>query len=102
MYVGQTIQPGADRFKQHLTDPSSSVYKYLEKELGPGFTENQARRRLKQDLPVKEKILTHYELTVLEQHHIDKHKSSGKLENQVNAMTPENRKKYSGLNNPCT
>jgi hypothetical protein len=102
MYVGQTIQSGKDRFKQHLTDPKSSVYKYLEKELGPGFTERDARKRLKQDMPVKNKVLTHYELTVLEQHHIDQHKAGGKLKNQVNAMTPENRKKYAGLNNPCT
>jgi len=100
IYVGQTIDFDA-RFQQHLTDPTSSVHKYLVRQLGPDFTPAQGRARLSFDLPVRNQMLTHYELTALEQYHMDIHGGVDGLENTMNAMTPESRTRYATTNNPC-
>ena len=114
IYVGQTIDEPS-RFINHLTNPDSAVYQYLFKN-DPNFhhlavTNPDALRSttmetfLDVNRPVELKQLTHYELSVIEQYHIDLHgraqSQGGTLENRINAITPESINEYRLLHNPC-
>ena len=114
IYVGQTIDEPS-RFTNHLTNPDSAVYQYLlENDVTfRHIVENnpEALRSIRMEAfldvrrPVELKNLTHYELSVIEQYHIDLHggakSQGGTLENRINAITPESIQEYRMLHNPC-
>ncbi len=102
IYVGQSIQEPNTRLTQHLGDPDSAVGQYLRKQgINPDSAGFNFDEHLRMETPVKGKPLTPYELTVQEQHFINKHGGIANLENKINAITPEKYKQYKNLHNPC-
>jgi hypothetical protein len=108
IYVGQTIQDVEARLKQHLVDPKSSIFQYLQKngypELAkhPDFLADKNFRNILDVVTPKPtgSALTAYELSVWEQHYINQY-GLNKLENKINAITPDKIQAYKNLHNPC-
>ncbi len=110
IYVGETFQTLDARYKQHLTDPSSSVFQYLRDNGYPDLATNPrllADTKLPDLLDVRNPIpptgqkMTQFELAVWEQYHIDKNGGVAKLENKINAITPDKIAEFKSMHNPC-
>ncbi len=110
LYVGQTIQGTTTRLNDHINSPDSALNQYLKGKYGKKFTNDPAKFVNDNggvkgifivENPVKSKMLTPFELSVLEQHYINKHGGKNGLLNKIDAITLEKFDQYKMLHNPC-
>lgn len=104
-YVGQTIQNGGDaetRIMQHIESGNfDDLFDKFNLEKNIDGIDDFFDEFVKIETPVDGLKLSSFELTVWEQHYIEKNGGIDNLLNKINAITEEKYIKYWKYHNPC-